>query len=174
MLISDSSQPSGVAWSTGVQGLSVGFPIPNGITPTAGNTNYFLVLSSSVYVPAIPIPPGFLIYFSVRPDNNGVGWSNSPTAISGGSLDYTFGYITDNQEPSIANFTAYAGPLPHYQIMGTSINDSTKNFATFGTTLNIEIGDSQQLCVRLANNLTFSSTEPTIYTQQNAFTILRF
>jgi len=174
LLVSDSSQSSGVKWSTGVEGLAVGFPIPNGITPRFGNTEYFLVISSSLYVPVIPVPAGVIIYFSVRPDNGGSGWTNASTNISGGSLDYTFGYITDSQNPTTGNFTAYAGTLPHYQVLGTSINNAIKNFSTFSTALNIAVGDSQQICVRITNNLTFSGLEPSTYTGQNALCVLRF
>lgn len=174
ILTSDASVSAGSKWSAAAQGLGVGFGIGNGTTPNVGGTIYFLTLASAVYIPGIPIPNGTIIFFSVRPDSGPLGWSNAQANISGGTLDYTFGYIDSTDNPTIANFNAYSGG-PHYQIAGTAIGSGGNNFASFFASLNIPvIVTGQQIAVQLQNNLTLSGPEPTDWTEQNAFLILRF
>lgn len=172
LIYADASSSSGLRFSEGPQGLGAGFGIPNGITPTAGNTSYFLVEGEINFVPAIAILAGTISLFSVRPGNVN-GWTNSPNTISGGTIDYTMGYIGSTQQPIIANFTPYPGG-PHFQVNGTDINTNAENFASYVVDLSIPVSQGDQICIRITNNLTFSGSQPTSYTDQNASLLLRF
>lgn len=172
ILTSDNGQSSGVAWSVGPQGIGTGFGIGSGITPTSGNTEYFLMQTSASFVPALPIFSSVIVFFSTRPGFGG-GWTNDPTVITGGSLDFTFGFIDSNDAPTTGNFTPYPGG-PHFQIMGTSINTAPTSFSSFTTTLSVPVSNGDQISIRLVNNLTFSGPQPTAYSNQNAALLLRF
>lgn len=175
ILTSNYSVSAGSEWSNGAGGLGVGFGIGNGTTPNVGGTIYFLTLASGIYVPAIPIPVGNIIFFSVRPDNNSSGWSNNPGLITGGQLEYTFGHLDVAENPTTANFTPYPGG-PHYTILGTTINGpGTTDFATFHVKLDIPVTVvGQQIVIELKNNLLVSGGGPTDWSEQNAFLIIRF
>lgn len=170
ILTSDSGQSSGVAWSVGPQGIGTGFGIGSGITPSSGNTAYFLMQTSASFVPALPVFSSTIVFFSIRP-NYPFGWTNSSAVITGGMFDYTFGFIDDNDAPTIGNFTPYSGS-PHYQVPGATI--AGNNFASFATNLSIPVSNGDQISVRITNNLTFSGPEPTTYFEQNDSLVLRF
>jgi len=176
LLISDTSTSNGIAWGASLQGLSAGFGIPNGITPNTGGTSYFLIGTATNYVPSMPTSSGRIIFFSVRPDNgnsSASGWSNNPTTITGGSLDYTLGYIAATSRNLTGQFVPYPGAIPHFSIMGNQINDAVKDYNTFTFDLDVPIVEGNQLSIRLQNNLTVT-VEPTVWTEQNAFIVIRF
>ncbi len=83
------------------------------------------------------------------------------------------GYIGATDLNGTGNFIPYSGTLPHFQILGTQINDAVKDFNTFYVNLNIPVVSERQLSIRLMNNLTVSSAVG-IWSQQNAFIVLRF
>jgi hypothetical protein len=172
VLLAATGESGGVAWSEGPQGIGAGFGMPTAVTPTGGVPLYFLLDASTSYAPVMPLFTGTIVFFSIRPSYPN-GWSSHPTRIAGGTVDYTFGYVGATTQPSTANFTAYPG-APHFQVMGTEINDAIKDYASFTTSLSIPISNGDQICIRIDNNLTFTGSSPTTYYDQNNAVVVRF
>ena len=170
VLRSNSSTASGVEW-VAVSTTGVGFGLStrtNTINlPAQGGTNYFLSLSGTT-PNTIALPACSWLMFLVTPNRGGAGpngWSDIPANITGGTLDFYFGYVDPSAANSIANYKYYATGTttapgtPDFQISGTSINTAGTTYKAFRHNLSYSVTNGQQISIRLVNNLT-SSADP--------------
>lgn len=175
ILISDAGDPNGAKWSAANAGVGFGITTQFAVDiPVIGSSTYFLERGNTT-------PNCFVLtdctweLFTITP-NRGAGtvdgWSTTPGNITGGHLDFYFGFVDASTATTTANFKYYATGTtvppgtPDFQIAGTSINSVGTNFTSFSHMLGYTVVSGQQVCMRLVNNLT-QSAAPTFHSFQS-------
>lgn len=174
ILISNNADPNGAIWSPA--NVGVGFGIANSVAiriPAISGELYFLERGDTT-PNCFVLPDCMWVLFSITPNRGSStdGWSTTPTNVTGGFLDFYFGFVDANTSTSAANFKYYATGttippgIPDFQIKGSDINLLATNFTSFTHTVGgYLITSGQQVCMRLVNNLT-QSADPTYHSFQ--------
>ena len=170
VLVSNSSTVSGTEWipaATSGTGFGLSTRSVNNLdVPGVGNDMYFLSLGRTD-PSTIALPDCSWLLFLITPrrkDDSIDGWSDIPTNITGGSLDFYFGYVEPNLPNIVSNFKYYATGTttvpasPDFQIMGIDINTAATTYRAFRYSLNYSVTNGHQVCIRFVNNLTQSSS----------------
>jgi len=157
ILTSNSASPAGMSWEDNVTFIAYGLYNREPMTiPAMSGNIYFLASSGSVPQPVALISSTALT-ISVTPSAGVTGrYASSPTNITGGTLDFTLGFVPANVQNTVGNWSAYPGG-PHFQINGNSINTVATSDTSFLANINIDVTTNQQVCWRMTNNLTQSA-----------------
>ncbi len=138
-----------------------------------GSGIYFLTNSNATNPVGFRLFSSIGMFFSIRPAN-GNGWGATPTNITGGLLDFYFGYVPANSEKIAANYIYYSTgtttpPVTSdFQILGTEINSVANQFRNFIFKFTVTVTSGQQFSIRLVNNLT-TSADPGFGSEINGF-----
>ncbi len=157
ILTSNSASPSGVSWENNTAFTSFGMYNQNAISiPPFTGSRYFLVDDGTV-PRTIALISSTALTFAVTPSAGAFGaYAVTPTNITGGTVDFTLGFVPANTENLTANWTAYAGG-PHFQINATSINTVATSSTSFLAMIDIDVTTGQQVCWQITNNMTQSA-----------------
>lgn len=165
VLTANSSATGGVEYTAGTQGSGFSFIDVDVDIPglNTGRITYFMIDSglASSYARPIPLPNCSAIFLGVCPNNTSDGWASNNTSFNGGALEITLGYFDLTDQPLPSNFNPYSGG-PHLSIPFSSINSVGTAFASFTTSLNIDVTSGQQVSLELVNTITRAGPTPVI------------
>lgn len=95
-----------------------------------------------------------LRYYTMRGRNNSTDFVSNFSNVTGGFLEFTLGYIDQNQIVNEANWTAYSGG-PHF-VVDSSFWDVNPNKPIIMNNLNIPILEGHMVWWKVFNNYTGS------------------